>query len=371
MNDAELVAAAKTGDKQAFMGLVHRYHGALIATAQQITGNAEDAEDIAQEVVIHAFCNLHMLREEGKFRGWLFAICRRECIDHLRRQRVEVLPLEDCADLPAQSLDDETGYRELLARLPLAVREILLARYFYNLSYEEMAEIFDSTSEAMRTRCFRARAQIQTLVEEDEEDTRRILHGVLGSITAAFPLESFLERISGKIAHLPQAPTPPLSPAAPPAPVGGSAQAGLWATAHLTAVKFGGVAVIALVIAALVITHLPRQHHQHTLPVITAAKPTAIVTVPAKRLTPRAAVKPHAPVPLIMHHTHPASLRRQAKLHRVNAQPAKPTAHRRTPVEIAGNQPQSARTAWSRATFTGCIAYSPTAPLIAAARGFG
>ncbi len=405
MNDVELVVAAKAGDMVAFMGLVRRYHSALIATAQQITGNAEDAEDIAQEVIIHTYRNLHKLREDGKFRAWFFTICRRESIDYLHRHRKEVQPLEDCAEIPARTPDEESGYWELLSRLPLATREILLARYFYDLSYAEMATIFDSTTEAMRLRCFRARAELRALLEEDEEETRRVLHGVLASVTAGFPLESFLARISGKIAQLPPAPMPPLPPAAPVAPAAGGVQAGLWATAHLAALKFAGVAVIALVVAMVAVPHLPQVHHRRKPHAMAPATPSAIVTALPKLHHPLLPVKPRPPVPSVARRADPAPLRRQAKPHTVNAppvnipvkspppapliaqpappaplpQPAKPHAVAVPPVHVVapaqpaaaalGDQPQSTPVQWSKASLSGLIAYSPRTPLIAAMEG--
>ncbi len=171
MDDVKLVAAAKAGDMQAFMGLIRRYHGALIATAEQITGNAEDAEDIAQEVIIHTYLNLYKLREDEKFRAWFFTICRRECSDYLHRHHIEVQPLEACVELPARTTDEETGYWELISQLPLASREILLARYFYDLSYTEMAAIFDSTASVQLQSSTTPGDNTVTAVYTDSNDT--------------------------------------------------------------------------------------------------------------------------------------------------------------------------------------------------------
>ncbi len=79
MGDAELVAAAQAGDEEAFLGLVRRYQGALLAAARQMTAQVADAEDVAQEAVLQAFRHLHALREREKFRAWLFSILRRQC----------------------------------------------------------------------------------------------------------------------------------------------------------------------------------------------------------------------------------------------------------------------------------------------------
>ncbi len=317
MDDAELLAVAKAGDRTAFMRLVKRYHGALFAMARQITGSTEDAEDIALEVIVHVYRNLHKLREDVKFRALCFVICRRECISHLRQGHEEAFTGDEGDNLPVETPIetpvDEIDYEELLTRLPLTAREILIARYFYDLSYEEMAQIFGGTAEAMRTHCFHVRAQVRALKQEDEKETRRIMLGVIATNIVHFPLYLFLERVNKAIAHI----FPPLMPPDPtsstvsttpiilaasvasPGPTAsistdtGRAQARPRTTVHLTVLKLAGVIAIAVLIF-LFTRHLP---------------------------SPR--ISPKAQMPL------------------------------------------------RKADFTTCIAYSPKEPLIAAVQGFG
>ncbi len=381
MDDVKLVTAAKAGDMQAFIELVRRYHGALLAAAQQITGSADDAEDVAQEAVIHAYRHLQTLQDEAKFRAWLFAICRRESINYLRRRHGDVLPLEDCPELPAHLPTEETGYAELLSRLPLPYREVLAARYFYDLSYDEMAEIFDSTSEAMRTRCFRARAQMRELVQRDEEETRRVLYGALAAVTAAFPLEPFLQRISSVLARIPAPSIPVHHPAAPAA---GSTHAGLSTVAHVTAMKIAGGVVTAVVVVALTVPHLPMRHHLRK-----PAKPAVTSTAPARAHDLVSQAQPDKPaLPTIMPAIHPIPLApvtppspAPSNPHPIlPTQPAPVLPHPVTPLPAQVVVPMSeedvaappARTLlqWHSSNFTGVIAYSPRETLIAAVEGF-
>src|SRR5712672_2153032 len=92
--DDKLVAAAKRGDTQAFKELVLRHRQRVVAVAQRITNNREDAEDVAQDSFHKAFLYLDAFQEKSRFSTWLTRIAMNEAFMLLRRRRgvVEVLP---------------------------------------------------------------------------------------------------------------------------------------------------------------------------------------------------------------------------------------------------------------------------------------
>lgn len=164
MDDRQLIEATLRGDAEAFGVLVHRYQHTLVAAARHLTRNAEDAEDLAQEALVDAYRNLRTLRDLDKFRGWLFGILRHKCLNALRRRAPEHLALDDFAEtLPSPAPDDGTDLALLLDQLPLAMREVLAARYVQELSYEEIAEALGANVNAVRVRCFRARERLREL----------------------------------------------------------------------------------------------------------------------------------------------------------------------------------------------------------------
>src|SRR6476659_6555800 len=93
-SDEELVAATKRGDAQAFEELVLRHRQKVVAVAQRITNNREDAQDVAQESFHKAFLHLGAFQEKSRFSTWLTRIALNEAFMLLRRRRgiVEVLP---------------------------------------------------------------------------------------------------------------------------------------------------------------------------------------------------------------------------------------------------------------------------------------
>jgi RNA polymerase sigma-70 factor, ECF subfamily len=93
-SDGALVAATKRGDSRAFEELVLRHKHRVLAVAQRITNNWEDAEDVAQESFHKAFLHLDGFQEKSRFSTWLTRITMNEAFMLLRRRRgvVKVLP---------------------------------------------------------------------------------------------------------------------------------------------------------------------------------------------------------------------------------------------------------------------------------------
>src|SRR3989440_1168051 len=93
-SDGALVAAAKRGDTRAFEELVLRHKQRVLAVAQRITNNREDAEDVAQESFHKAFLHLGSFQEKSRFSTWLTRIAMNEAFMSLRRRRgfLAVLP---------------------------------------------------------------------------------------------------------------------------------------------------------------------------------------------------------------------------------------------------------------------------------------
>src|SRR5246127_2575513 len=93
-SDGALVIATRHGDMQAFEELVLRHKRRVLAAAQRITNNREDAEDVAQESFHKAFLHLDSFQEKSRFSTWLTRIAMNEAFMLLRRKRgvFEVLP---------------------------------------------------------------------------------------------------------------------------------------------------------------------------------------------------------------------------------------------------------------------------------------
>ena len=85
-DDAGMVRKAREGSREAFTALVGRYRDMVYGTAYHYLGNAEDAQDAAQEAFVSAYGRLGQLREPEKFAPWLRRLTLNGCADILRRR---------------------------------------------------------------------------------------------------------------------------------------------------------------------------------------------------------------------------------------------------------------------------------------------
>lgn len=175
-NDQELVGQILAGDQDAFAVLVESHQRAVYNLAYRLLGNAQEAEDAAQEAFLRAYQHLERYDRERPFKTWLLSIASNYCIDRLRRRRLmwlsidEPLPPHPALTSGEQEPEDAavSGERDavvqaMLEVLPPEYRAAVILRYWYDLSYAEIAELLDTTESAIKSRLFRAR---QTLAEQ-------------------------------------------------------------------------------------------------------------------------------------------------------------------------------------------------------------
>ncbi|HWQ13843.1 MAG TPA: sigma-70 family RNA polymerase sigma factor [Roseiflexaceae bacterium] len=162
-----LVVQALGGDQPAFARLMGRYAGAVYNLAYRMLGNAQDAEDAAQEIFLRAYTRLESFDRTRRFSTWLLSIASNYCIDRLRRQRLAWLTLDDVAfSLPSgergpegRALDSEErdAVQRALMQLPDTYRQVTVLRYWHDLSYDEIAQATGLTESTIKTRLHRAR----------------------------------------------------------------------------------------------------------------------------------------------------------------------------------------------------------------------
>ena len=98
MDDRALVQATLRGDTEAYGTLIRKYQRTLYATARYLVGDAEQAEDLLQDAVVKGYRKLAELKDQHRFRAWLFAILRHECLNYLQLQHPECQPLDNYAE---------------------------------------------------------------------------------------------------------------------------------------------------------------------------------------------------------------------------------------------------------------------------------
>lgn len=85
--DAELVALARSGDKDAFGQLIERYQLLVKRIAIGMVANDDIAQDLVQEAMLQAYLSLNHLQEDGRFKNWLYGIVLNVCRSYIRDQK--------------------------------------------------------------------------------------------------------------------------------------------------------------------------------------------------------------------------------------------------------------------------------------------
>ncbi|MBR0063680.1 MAG: sigma-70 family RNA polymerase sigma factor [Oscillospiraceae bacterium] len=180
--ELKLVNRAAGGDEGAFEKLVIENERLIYNVALKITGNPDDAEDVAQEAFIKAYRNLGSFRGESRFSGWLYRLCYNAAMDHIRKNRDPnlrsltnddgsdaELDVADPAPTPEESADRKETQRivrEAVAMLDDDKREILIMREFSGMSYTAIADALGIEEGTVKSRISRARASLAEILRQ-------------------------------------------------------------------------------------------------------------------------------------------------------------------------------------------------------------
>jgi RNA polymerase sigma-70 factor (ECF subfamily) len=157
------VDAARNGDDTAFGELYRRFFRMVHAVLLSRVAPA-DVEDLAQDVFLQAWRQLHALRDPSAFGGWLRQIALRRSADHLRRGHF-IEPLDPRVAAQATRQPNEAEAWLLLAevrRLPEAYRETLVMRFVEGLTGPEIAELTGLTPDSVRVNLHRGVKLLRT-----------------------------------------------------------------------------------------------------------------------------------------------------------------------------------------------------------------
>lgn len=170
--EAEWLQKAQNGDDEAFAYIVEAYQRPVYNLCYRMLGNANDAEDAAQETFLRAYNAIRRYDPRRKFSSWLLTIASNYCIDQHRRRKLPTfsydgLPVPDIIDNESPRMDakminaereQEIAY--LLKELQPTDRSAVILRYWYDYSYDEISDALDLSVSAVKSRLHRARKDL-------------------------------------------------------------------------------------------------------------------------------------------------------------------------------------------------------------------
>jgi RNA polymerase sigma-70 factor (ECF subfamily) len=172
-DEVELVAKAKDGDRAAFDELVRLTHASVYTLAYRLTGNEEDARDVAQETYLRVYKSIRRFRGDSRFSTWVYRItanCASTLIARRTKTSHDELSLDEPLPDRRREIDPEgmaeSGFirdrlTAALAELPPRLRAVVVLRDVYDLPHEAIAAELGISQEAAKVRLHRARRKLR------------------------------------------------------------------------------------------------------------------------------------------------------------------------------------------------------------------
>lgn len=184
-DELKLIERAKAGEARAFDRLTQRYRKSVYYLIFRMVRNAEDAEDLTQDTFVKSHGSITKFDPKFAFSTWLFRIATNNCIDFLRKRRMQMLSINETLNqdeggglylqlvdpelIPYEELQKQQRHRYLMLaieQLPERYQKLVHMRYFLELSYDEIAEQLSLPLGTVKAQLHRSRELLnQTLSE--------------------------------------------------------------------------------------------------------------------------------------------------------------------------------------------------------------
>ncbi len=173
-SDDSLIRQALDGNERAWQQLVGRYQSMLYCYSLRLMGNADDARDLLQDVLLVLCRNLAQYRGDSSFKTWLFGIANYRAVDMLRKRK----PMQDLADVSDQLCDDsqnqeqqldtvqrQQDVRQQLKLLPPEQRLVVELRFYQQFTFDEIAMQLAISSNTAKSRFYAALDKLRPQLE--------------------------------------------------------------------------------------------------------------------------------------------------------------------------------------------------------------
>ena len=184
--DIRLMLRVRDDDPTAFGELVERFQHRLVAVMHHLVGNADEAEDLAQDVFLRVYRNRKKYTPKAKLSTWLFTIANNLALNALRdRKRRQVVPLEvsesgpvgpRSTEAPAATRDAPPAHQLQQQELAVVIRRALdglnerqrvaiVLNKFEDMNYSDIAEVMGLTTKGVKSLLSRARAKLREALQ--------------------------------------------------------------------------------------------------------------------------------------------------------------------------------------------------------------
>ena len=184
MEEKQFIEALREGTNSAYAELLDQYQQKVFGTCISFVPNAEDAEDLAQEVFVEVFNSISKFKGDSKLSTWIYRITTNKCLEFIRKKNTKKrfgfmqslmgndTPIDRSSyftefNHPGIQLENKEKNEILFAainRLPEAQRVVYTLNKIDNLSYQEVAEITKKSISSIESLLFRAKKNLRELL---------------------------------------------------------------------------------------------------------------------------------------------------------------------------------------------------------------
>ncbi len=177
-NEQALVCAAQRGDKEALQLLFRQNWAWLKGLVYSILQNADDIDDVLQDICVRVISKIDTLREPRRFRPWLAILARRQALRYRQQKNQKHMPVQfELTDLESESssaqlidnIEQKEQYQLILSAvnsLPEKYRQVFVLEHINDLTYRQIAEILDVPVTTVQIRLVRARRMLYNWINE-------------------------------------------------------------------------------------------------------------------------------------------------------------------------------------------------------------
>lgn len=161
LREAAWARRARTGDAEAMRRLMDLHRQPLRRMTANLLRDTHAAEDVVQEAFLKTFRELPKLRDDALFKGYLFRIAARLCLDRLRRAHVHGPVPDSACPSREEGVMRQLAVERVLTTLAPEARAVIVLREIEGLSYEEIADVLTIPVGTVRSRLHAARERFR------------------------------------------------------------------------------------------------------------------------------------------------------------------------------------------------------------------
>jgi len=166
--EPDILEQVHKGSQEAFTQLVETYERPVYNLCFRMLADATEAEDAAQETFLRVYKNIKRYDHKRSFSTWILSIAAHHCIDQLRKRRMLVISMDEVPyiDPPDSAPGPEDSFHQMEAQKRMVAllnslgpqdRAAVIMYYWYDFSYDEIANSLSLTLSAVKSRLHRAR----------------------------------------------------------------------------------------------------------------------------------------------------------------------------------------------------------------------